>query len=228
MHNGGSIQMTSLSSGWGLGGGAETGSNHSFDDIETATVGTLDRQRKLYSTVRMLSGKEGDKDGAVLLYEKAIELFDPFHLGYITEEQCMAAICLVYKEHRYAASSLNDYGELHSSLRNVIDVVFWTMMAVILQAFLELNIYSYFLPFVTLALTLSFALGPLLGNLLLAIAFVFFMVPYEVGNKVFIGTEGPNRIVGWVRGISLLHTTITTVKNEVVSVPSLYLLLCAA
>jgi hypothetical protein len=170
-----------------------------------------------YSAITILSGKE-DKDAATLLYETALELFDPFNLGYITEEQCMAAVCLVYKEYRYAATSLNDYGELHKSLRNVMDFVFWMMMLVILQTYLSFNVYSeYILPFVTMAFTISFALGPSLGQVLVATVFVFFMVPYEIGHKVVIGVDPTVKITGYVRGITLLQTTITTVKNETVN-----------
>lgn len=170
-----------------------------------------------YTALRMLSGQY-EKDTATLLYESAIELLDPFHLGYVTEEQCMAAVCLVYKEHRYAATSLNDYGELHQSLRGVIDFVFWMVIIVILQTYLSFNIYTeYILPFVTMAFTISFALGPSLGAILQATIFVFFMIPYEVGNKIYIGADPNSRIVGFVRSVTLLHTTISTLNNEVVS-----------
>lgn len=174
-----------------------------------------------YSALQTLSNnKTQDKDYETFLYEAAIELFDPFHLGYVTEEQCMAALCLVYKDQRFAATSLNDYGELHQSLRSVIDVLFWTIMVIFLQSFLQLNILSYILPFATLLLTFSFAFGALAGNLFLAITFVFFMSPYEVGNKIYIGADPNTRIVGFVRGVSLLYTTINTFQNEVMKIPN--------
>jgi hypothetical protein len=154
---------------------------------------------------------------AIFLYESALDLFDPFRLGQISEEQCMAALCLIYKEQRFAASSLNDYGELHQSLRSVVEVIFWIVMLIFLQAFLQINLISYFLPFITLSLTLSFALGPLIGNLFLAMTFVFFMIPFEVGNKIYIGSDPAHRIVGFVRSVSLLYTTINTTTNELVS-----------
>lgn len=196
--------------------------NETYHDLESAAM-LLDSEddssskKGNYSALRMLSGQY-DKDTATLLYESAIELLDPFHLGYVTEEQCMAAVCLVYKEHRYAATSLNDYGELHQSLRGVIDVVFWMVIIVVLQTYLSFNIYTqYILPFVTMAFTISFALGPSLGSVLLATIFVFFMIPYEVGNKIYVGADPNTRICGYVRSVTLLHTTISTLNNEVVS-----------
>lgn len=171
-----------------------------------------------YQAVQM-SSPDLEKDTATLLYESCLELFDPFRVGTISEEQCMAALCMVYKEARFAATSLNEYGELHASLRTVIDVVFWLVMLVVLQAFLQLNLFAYLLPFISLALTVSFALSQALGNLFLAIMFVFFMVPYDIGNKVYIGPES-NRIVGFVKSVSLLYTTINTTKNEVMKIPN--------
>lgn len=181
----------------------------------------LQERKKKYSEIKLLSGADMDKDDATTLYETAISLLDPFDLGYITEEQCIAAMIQVYKDHRFVASSLNDYGELHQSLRRVLDFAFWLLIAIIVQAFLELNVFNYLIPFVTILLSISFALSPLLGNLFLAITYVFFMVPYDVGNKICIGSpdgSGPSKIVGYVRSVSLLYTTINTMKNEVVSI----------
>lgn len=175
------------------------------------------RQReKDFRAISVLKQKS-NVDYATFLYEASLELLDPFRLGYITEEQCMAALCLVYKEQRFAASSLNDYGELHQSLRHVGDTFFWTLMVFFIQAFLGWNVIEYILPFLTLILTLSFALSSLVGNLFLSISFVFFMQPFEVGNKIAIGPEGSSRVVGYVTSISLLHTTVNTFYNELVT-----------
>jgi hypothetical protein len=185
------------------------------NDKYAAIAGTLPRAHK--DGVPDKDEDEKLTQAETLLYKTALELFDPFNLGYVTEEQCMAAVCLVYKENRYAATSLTDYGELHKSLRFVIDVFFYIFILVVLQAFLALDIYNiFFLPFVTMFFSVSFALWPSLGNVLVDILFVFFMIPYEIGHKITIGVDA-NRVTGWVRGIGILQTTIATLKNETVS-----------
>lgn len=171
------------------------------------------------NTISFLSQYQS-KDSVTLLFEEALNLLDPFNLGYVTEEQCMAACLQVYKEMRFAASALNDYDELHQSLRTVIDFFFWTLMLFLLQGFLGLNIYSYILPFVTLILSISFALSSLLGNIFLSIAFVFFYMPFEIGNKIYIGYDPNTRITGFVRSVSLFHTTINTLRNEIMKIPN--------
>jgi hypothetical protein len=97
-----------------------------------------------YSVLELtaLAQKQEDKETAVLLYESALNLLDPLKSEEITEEQCIGALCRVYKEYRFAASSLNDYGELHSSLRVVIDVLFWVGTTVILQVKFYLPLLS--------------------------------------------------------------------------------------
>lgn len=183
------------------------------DDDDDESYGR--RREREYHAISMLN-KNADKDNMTLLYETAIELLDPFRLGYITEEQCMAALCLVYKEQRFAASSLNDYGELHHSLRTVIDTIFWAVMVVFLQSFLQWNLAQYYLPFVTMILTVSFALSSTLGNMFLAMVFVFFMSPFEIGNKIHIGADPNTRITGFVKSVSLFYTIINTSFNETV------------
>jgi hypothetical protein len=95
-----------------------------------------DRDEKHYDktdySVIDLTTKE-EKETAVLLFESALQLLDPLKTADITEDQCVGALCRVYKEYRFAATSLNDYGELHSSLIIVIDIIFWIGTIVILQ-----------------------------------------------------------------------------------------------
>lgn len=200
--------------------------NALIDDMEYQQIGNREGVRHRSSTMAQDYGKlntissSTDKDNATFLYEAAIDLFDPFRLGHISEEQLLAALCLVYKEQRFAGTSLNDYGELHQSLRSVIGVLFWIGMVLFLQFFLGFDLLNYLLPFYTLMLTLSFALGSLAGNMFLAITFVFFMQPYEVGNKVYIGSNPTGRVEGFVLSVSLLYTTITTYYNEVLKIPN--------
>mmetsp|Transcript_8346 Transcript_8346/g.8320 ORF Transcript_8346/g.8320 Transcript_8346/m.8320 type:complete len:893 (+) Transcript_8346:234-2912(+) len=171
-------------------------------------------------TVLEQHAKSDEKASAMVLYEAAIKLLDPISSEIITEDQCVDALCEVYKETRFAASSLNEYGELHSSLRLVIDIIFWILMTVILQVFIQIDLVSYFLPFVTIALAASFAVAGLVGQVSISIAYVFFMMPYETGNKIAIGPPTAPQLIGWVRAISLMYTTICTYRNEVIRIPN--------
>jgi small-conductance mechanosensitive channel len=147
-----------------------------------------------------------------------VSLFDPFNLGRVTEEYCIDAVANIYKEQRFTAASLNDFSELHQSVRYMIEIFYWLIMVFILQYAFGINVTDYILPFVALLLAFSFAISSLVGNIFLAFAYVFFMAPYDVGEFVQIGLWSSNTapIVGTVKNITLLYTIITTTKNETV------------
>jgi hypothetical protein len=46
--------------------------------------------------------------------------------------------------------------------------------------------------------------------------FVFFMSPFEIGNKIYIGSDPNTRITGFVKSVSLFYTVINTSFNETV------------
>ena len=139
--------------------------------------------------------------------------------GRISEDFCVEAVLNIYKEQRFTAASISDFGELHQSLRIGIDIVYWIIMIFVLQNTLGFDLASYLLPFITLILSFSFAISSLVGNIFLAFAFVFFMAPYDVGHKVQIGLVSSSipPPVGIVKSVSLLYTIINTGKNETVS-----------
>ena len=153
------------------------------------------------------------------LWMKGVAMFDPYNLGRISEENCVDAILNVYKEQRFTAASISDFGELHQSLRIAIDILYWIVMMFALQAIFGFEITTYILPFVTIFLTFSFAIATLVGNVLLSFAFVFLMAPYDVGHKVQFGLNNlwTPPVVGFIKSVTLLYTIVTTTKNETVS-----------
>jgi hypothetical protein len=151
------------------------------------------------------------------LYEAALALFDPEGTDEISEDYCINAVLAVYKEQRFSAASIRDYGQLHQSLRIGIDAVFWVIMSFVLQAVFGFVLTDYLLPFITLILSFSFSLATVASNYLLAFAFVFFMAPFDIGHKVrIVFTSGADVVDGHVKSITLLHTIVTTLREETV------------
>jgi small-conductance mechanosensitive channel len=124
----------------------------------------------------------------------------------------------IYKEQRFTAASLNDFSELHQSVRYMIEIFYWVVMVFILQYVFDINIVDYVMPFVSLFLAISFAIASLVGNVFLAFAFVFFMGPYEVGHQVQLGLYNALTppVAGVVKNITLMYTVITTGRHETV------------
>ena len=148
----------------------------------------------------------------------AVGLFDPYNLGRISEDFCVEAVTTIYKEQRFTTASINDFGELHQSLRLGIDIIYWIIMLFVLQSFFGFDITVYLLPFITLLLTVSFAIAPMVGNVFLAFAFVFLMSPYDLGHRVQFGNHNPYQppVIGYIKSVSLLYTIVTTLKDETV------------
>lgn len=132
----------------------------------------------------------------------------------VTEADIIAGVIQVFKQMKFAASSLYDFGELQATLRYVIDVMFWVLMLIVFQIIVQFDISTILAPAITVLLMLSFAFGPLFGNLFLATAFVVFMLPFDVGDRVVIGTAGPSQIICYIRNIGLMYTTVETIYKD--------------
>lgn len=170
--------------------------------------------------------KEGDDLKEIL--ERAQALFhlpaetDPDYETTSLTLLFVNEVCIsVYRTRRNIASSLSDFGELRKSLIAVTDVLFWIIMVIVAQMIVKVDLESIFAPVLTLIFAVSFAVGPVVSNLFLAIGFVSFMLPYDVGDRVAIGT-GPTRIVGNISRVTLLQTTLTTIYNERVMYDGIY------
>jgi small-conductance mechanosensitive channel len=138
----------------------------------------------------------------------------------VSEADIVAGVIQVFKQMKFAASSLYDFGELQATLRYVIDVMFWVLMMIVFQIIVQFDISTVLAPAITVLLMLSFAFGPLFGNLFLATAFVVFMLPFDIGDRVVIGNAGPSQIICYIRSIGLMYTTVETIyKDKVRSLP---------
>lgn len=133
--------------------------------------------------------------------------------GIVTEVDIQNGVMTAYKEMAFASSSLNDFGALQVTLRYIIGGVFWVVMLIVFQCIVQINLTAALAPVITFILILSFALGPFFGNTFLAIAFVLFMLPFDIGNRVTIGS-GTNTISCYITGINLFYTTVESMLGE--------------
>ena len=135
----------------------------------------------------------------------------------ITEAKIIGAVVRAFKEFKFASVSLHDLKALHKSVLTIVDVIFWIFMFLLAQIILEVNTSRAIAPVLTVVFGLSFAFGPAVSNVFLAMVFVMFMLPYDVGNRVCIGREQSTGIIGNILSIDLLYTTVLTRFNEKVS-----------
>ena len=95
---------------------------------------------------------------------------------------------------------------------------FWFFMFFIFMVTVNVGLYEFIIPLATLLVAGSFALSTAMSNLFLAMSFVLFMMPYDIGDKVIVG--GPQKlglISYYVQSVTLMYTTFKTSHGEVTS-----------
>ena len=97
----------------------------------------------------------------------------------------------VFKEIQFSRASLQDLNNLHQTAKSVVDFIFSVFMLLLVQIILKVDISKILAPLLTILFGLSFAFSPVLSNLFLSMAFVMFLLPYNVGNRVSV----PSRTV---------------------------------
>jgi small-conductance mechanosensitive channel len=135
----------------------------------------------------------------------------------VTEKCITGGVLEAYKEMKFATSSLYDFSGLQQSLRAVIDFLFWILMAVVAQCVLQYDLSTVLAPGITLILIMSFALGPFFGNMFLSVAFVFFMLPFDIGDRCLISSMSGHC---HIMSIGLLHTTVRSLFGETIFIPN--------
>jgi hypothetical protein len=144
-------------------------------------------------------------------------------VAMVSEGQLVAGVCVAYRSLRSASASLVNLQDLHRSVTDIADNVFWGGILLLLQMVFGMKTFAALTPLLTIVFGLSFALGPSVGNLCLSVVFVMFLLPYDVGNKVCIANSNGSRdggVVGNVSSITLGYTTIVTTLNEKLCFPN--------
>jgi hypothetical protein len=126
------------------------------------------------------------------------------------EDNCISALTSLYKEIKFSAKSLDDLQLLHKSVLNNADTVYWVLMFLIAQIVLNINTLTMLAPLLTILFGVSFAIGPMLSNVFLALSFVIFVIPYDIDHKIVVGESRKTGLYGTVSSITLMYTTIIT------------------
>lgn len=135
--------------------------------------------------------------------------------------ESMVSVCeKVHMERVNLVSSIKTQKELHESLVLVANAIFWVLMVLVAQSFLQIDTTAFLAPLLSIIFGISFALGPIIGNVFLAIGFVLFMLPYDVGDVIYFGATPGSRQLGWIVSVTLLQTQFRTQMNEIVAVPN--------
>ena len=173
--------------------------------------------RRVCDAIRNSDAEESAKE------ELIKEICDLLHTSddpkaLVSRESVNAACMSVFDKYKCGATVLSDFGEVTRQVSAVLDVLFWIVMVMVVQYIVKWPLDTIFAPLLTLVFGVSFALGPTVSQVCMAIAFVSFALPFEPGDRIAVGL-GSTKIIVVVESISLLRTTVVTYYNETVKYP---------
>lgn len=123
-----------------------------------------------------------------------------------------------YVEANRLLSSLSDVEGLFDVIRQCLNIVWGLAVIFIALVSNNIGIQGLWLSSSAIILSMSFAFGNSLKNLLESILFLTVSRPFDYGDRIRIGeTSGPSY---WVESISLMHTRFRHTMKEIVYIPN--------
>ena len=104
----------------------------------------------------------------------------------VTQSNMVNGVVNVFKEIQFSRASLRDLNSLHEAAKSVVDMIFFAFMLLVAQIILKVEVSQILAPLLTILFGLSFAFAQVLSNLFLSMAFVMFLLPFNVGNRVSV------------------------------------------
>jgi hypothetical protein len=104
----------------------------------------------------------------------------------VSQSAVVNAVVSVFKEIQFSRASLQDLNNLHETAKSVVDFIFGVFMLLLVQIILKVDVSRILAPLLTILFGLSFAFSPVLSNLFLSMAFVMFLLPFNVGNRLSV------------------------------------------
>ncbi|CAM0140235.1 unnamed protein product [Umbelopsis sp. WA50703] len=134
--------------------------------------------------------------------KKAFDVFDKNGKGDISKREIRNTTLQTFKERKNLAASLRDLSAASGKLDNILLAAFAVLWTIIVCAAFGVDVGTQLLPLWTMFVAISFIFGNSAKDMFDSIIFVFVTHPYDVGDRVYVGTEN------WVvEEIDLLTTT---------------------
>lgn len=134
--------------------------------------------------------------------KRAFDVFDKNRNGDISKREIRNTTLQTFKERKNLAASLRDLSAASGKLDNILLASFAVLWIIIVCAAFGVDVGTQLLPLWTMFVAISFIFGNSAKDMFDSIIFVFVTHPYDVGDRVYVGTE--NLVV---EEIDLLTTT---------------------
>lgn len=164
---------------------------------------------------------------ALPLYKKVAEIFDPNDIHVLDEEWMKDRCKALYNDRKYLVLSLNDLDSIVAAFDSFLA---WTRLVlivfIILVVFSTGSLSELTVTAGTFMFAFSFTFAETFKNVFTSYVFLFIRQPFDVGDRVLIGT---NATAVYVRKMELLTTTFrqwdgleTTIPNYILSTMQIY------
>lgn len=146
----------------------------------------LDKNNNGYLTV------ESFKQGIHMdpeLAQNTFSIFDRNGDGSLTQQELSSVIEEVYLHRRALQHSLKDTKNLEKSLEEVVTSIVAVIAFMALLTVFGVDVQASILSFSVVFLSLGFALGPFLQALIFSIVLIFFVKPFDVGDRISLNND---------------------------------------
>jgi small-conductance mechanosensitive channel len=148
------------------------------------------------------------------LVRPGLKFFDQSGDGKVFETEMVETVCQIYQQRKSLARSVQDRDNIASVVSKLMKGLLFIIGLVVLLILLQVD-WAVFLPFATLFLGLSFIFGSALQNIFESMMMIFFVKPFEQGDRVKLGGE-----TFIVSRIHLLSTQMLTTDGRFFIVPN--------
>jgi len=152
--------------------------------------------------------------------KRAFQSFSITRSSKISRVEMRQALRLFFRERDNLTRSLNNFDNLARVVKTLINFVFWVIMSLVVLLVMRFAVQELLLTFATLLVSVSFALGTSIRNLVESLIFLLVNKPYDVGDRVQIGDPTTDPMKQRVVSISLLSTTFKSIHGKLMIMPN--------
>ncbi|EGC38017.1 hypothetical protein DICPUDRAFT_46057 [Dictyostelium purpureum] len=175
-----------------------------------------DRDKKGYLVKDDLNGYVKEKH-----LEKAFNTIGSIHGDMIKKDDLTNWVLRVVRSRKTLEYRLRDHEDIGRVINEIVNFIFWVLMFLFVMTLYGVEVSVFLVPLSTTILALSFAFGTTLRNVFESLILIFFVRPYEVGDKVVI-----NQLEAlFVDRIGIVFTSFKTMDGKAVYLPNSVLVL---
>lgn len=151
--------------------------------------------------------------------DRAFPFFDTNGDGTVTRDEWVSAFDKFFDEFRSVKSSLGGHQNASRAIQVFAESIFFIMSLVVVLAFFEVPLATLFVPIGSVLLSLSFAFGGTISNVVTCFIFVVFLQPFDVGDQVACSGVNNSELMV-VESIDVLTSTFRNFINRRIQVPN--------